>query len=237
MDQPPSPAPIRHYRISGISLQRPARCYQVPLLMAFGLNLPDHAWAPPSGVTPQQHTSSHWQSTHQCRACVGHLNLPASTTSLRAGPLAAQMQPLTCPCTPPGRPGPGATRSPSAAESRGSQGPSRLPHPRGPRRQRRPRGHRSHRGCGGPWPDPATEQAPPNPARLRHHVAAGISSPGTSRLPKRACGQRPGVKPARANQVPAPDSIAASPHPICHWGSPGALLRSSPAGTANRIST
>ncbi|KAJ1162479.1 hypothetical protein NDU88_002947 [Pleurodeles waltl] len=71
------------------------------------------------GVTPQQHTSSHWQSTYQCPACVGRLDPPASPTSLRAGPLAAQMQPHTCPSSPPGRPGPAPPAAPTLQSPKG----------------------------------------------------------------------------------------------------------------------
>ncbi|KAJ1148443.1 hypothetical protein NDU88_001278 [Pleurodeles waltl] len=115
---------------------------------------------------------------------------------------------LTCQSAPPGRPGPAPPAAPVP------QSPEGL------------RGAAARSSC---------RARPPNPSRPRHHAAAGISTPGAPRLLKRARGQRPRVKPARANQVPAPASIAAVPHQSCHWVSPGSPHRSSPAGTANRI--
>ncbi|KAJ1083726.1 hypothetical protein NDU88_003881 [Pleurodeles waltl] len=157
-----------------MSLQHPARCYQIPLRMASGLNLPGNAWAPPTGVTAQQHTSSHRQSTHQCPTRVGRLNPPASPAAFRAGPLAAQMQPLTCPSAPPGRPGPGATRSPAlqSPESLKAQVGHRVHADREGNDGRGATGAAARSSCRASPPEPC-----PPPAPRGHRYQLSMDSP------------------------------------------------------------
>ncbi|KAJ1172940.1 hypothetical protein NDU88_004782 [Pleurodeles waltl] len=79
---------------------------------------------------------------------------------------------------------PGAQRhpQPSAAESRGPQGPSRLPRPRGPQNQQRPWGHRGHGGRGPIQPPNRPPRTPPAPGTTRHrHQHSRDSSPSKAR--------------------------------------------------------